>query len=61
MVLDSKTRDKIKSFVYQKPRTVNEIAELVDRSWRTADRYVKAIMETTGEISMRVFREGTRG
>jgi hypothetical protein len=61
MVLDSNTKDKIKTFVYQKPRTINEIAHLVKKSWRTADRYVRQISETTGEISLRTFRKGTRG
>lgn len=61
MVLDSKTTDKIKSFVYQKPRNIDEVAKLIGKNWRTADRYVREIVERTGTIGVRTFREGTRG
>ena len=61
MVLDPKTADKIKAFVYQKPRTILEIAQLIEKSWKTADRYVGDIIEQEGNLSIRVFRGGTRG
>ncbi len=61
MVLDSKTVDQIKAFVYQKPRTIDEIARMLKKNWRTADRYVREIVERTGTIGVRTFREGTRG
>ena len=61
MVLDSKTIDNIKAFAYQKPRTIDEIAKLIGKNWRTADRYVREIAERTGTIGVRTFREGTRG
>jgi len=61
MVLDSKTKKKICDFVYIKPRVVDEVAKLLHKNWRTADRYIRQIAEDDGCISMRTFREGTRG
>lgn len=52
---------QIKDFVKQKPRTMNEISQLLDVNWRTADRYVGKIAESSGELAVRTFREGTRG
>ncbi len=52
---------KINDFVYVKPRTVEEIAEYIGKNWRTANRYAERIAEQQGTISMRTFREGTRG
>jgi hypothetical protein len=60
-MIDSKTIKKINDFVYAKPRTIQEIAELTGRNWRTADRYVEEIAKETGSLSVRTFREGTRG
>jgi hypothetical protein len=61
MVLDSKTKSRICNFVYSKPRTVNEIAVLIQKNWRTADKYIQQIEEEDGCISTRTFREGSRG
>jgi predicted DNA-binding transcriptional regulator YafY len=52
---------KIEDFVYSKPRSIQEIAEHLDVSWRTADRYIEEIQKDYGTVSTRVFREGTRG
>ena len=52
---------KINDFVYQKPRTIQEISKLIDKSWLTTDRYIRRIMEEEGTISIRTFRGGTRG
>jgi hypothetical protein len=60
-MLDSKTAKKICDFVYQKPRTVQEIAFLLQKNWRTADSYVDKIAKEQGTLSARTFREGTRG
>lgn len=60
-MLDNDTMKKIEDFVYAKPRNVNEIAFLLKKSWRTADRYVDEISKEFGTISTRTFREGTRG
>ncbi len=61
MVLDNKTVEKIKSLVYQKPRSINDIATALSKNWRTANRYVEEIMLRTGTIKTRTFRGGTRG
>ena len=34
---------KIEEFVYSKPRSVQEIAQLIGKNWRTADRYISEI------------------
>lgn len=60
-MLDSKIKKKIIELVYQKPRTVQEIAQSIGKNWRTADSYVEKICEEDGSISARTFREGTRG
>jgi hypothetical protein len=52
---------KINEFVYQKPRSIQEIANLLKVNWRTADRWVRKIESEEGTISTRVFREGTPG
>jgi len=61
MVLDNKTIESIKSLVYQKPRSMNDIAKAIGKNWRTANRYVEDIMLKTGTIKTITFREGTRG
>jgi len=61
MVLDTRTIEKIKSLVYQKPRSINEIAIKLNKNWRTANRYIEEIMQKTGTIKLITFREGTRG
>ena len=52
---------EIEEFVYEKPRSVQEIAEKLKKNWRTADRYVDEIIEERGSLGKRIFREGTRG
>ncbi len=52
---------KIEDFVYLKPRSIQEIAEHIGKSWRTADRYVERITNEFGTLAKRTFREGTRG
>ncbi len=61
MALDKETREEIRDFVKQKPRTVQEIAQMIGRSWRTADRYLEKMEKEEGYISRRTFRKGTRG
>jgi DNA-binding transcriptional ArsR family regulator len=60
-MLNNATIQKIEKFVSQYPRSVQEIAEHLNKNWRTADRYIKEIEEEAGTISTRTFREGTRG
>ena len=59
-MLDKKTIKKINDFVFSKPRTIQEIAELIGKNWRTADSYVNKIAEE-GTIAVRTFRGGTKG
>jgi nitric oxide synthase oxygenase domain/subunit len=42
-MLDKATIKQINEFVYQKPRTVQELALLLKVNWRTADSYVEKI------------------
>lgn len=60
-MLTSEVIKKIEDFVYQKPRSMDEIAKHLNKNWRTADRYIEEIKENFGTISTRIFREGTRG
>lgn len=60
-MLDSDTIKKINDFVYQKPRTIQEISLLIKKNWRTADRYISKISKETGSLNIRTFREGTPG
>ena len=60
-MLRPSTKREIEDFVSRKPRVIQEIAELLGKNWRTADRYVDKIAEQDGTIATRVFREGTRG
>ncbi len=61
MVLDQNTIEKIKSLVYEKPRSINDIAIKLNKNWRTVDRYIEEIILKTGSIKTITFREGTRG
>ncbi len=61
MTLDNETVKKINEFVYTQPRTILEIAQLIEKNWRTADRYAERISEEFGTISIRTFRGGSRG
>lgn len=60
-MLDKNTTDTIIDLVRQKPRTIHEISLVLQKNWRTADRYVDTIVTETGLVSTRTFRAGTRG
>lgn len=60
-MLTTEISKKINDFVYIKPRTVDEIAKHIQKNWRTANSYVDRIAEEQGTLSVRIFREGTRG
>ncbi len=47
--------------VKEQPRTVQEIALAVDRSWVTTEKYLQELKAKTGLINLRTFREGTQG
>lgn len=57
---ESRTR-KLIFFVKQEPRTIQDIARHLEISWPTAENYVEKISKETGQLSMKVFRGGTRG
>lgn len=60
-MLDKPTEKSILDFVYKGPCSVQEIAQVIDRNWRTADSYVEKLVKETGQIGTRTFRGGTRG
>ncbi len=60
-MLEKTLSKQILDFVRIKPRTIQEIAFLIKKNWRTADRYVEILSTETGFISTRTFREGSRG
>jgi hypothetical protein len=60
-MLDKDIIKKINEFVYVKPRSIQEIAKLIDVNWRTANRYIEKMSDEEGTISATVFREGTPG
>ena len=60
-MLTKEITNKIVDCVRLKPRTVQEIAVLLKKNWRTADRYIETISKETGLIDVRTFREGSRG
>ncbi|MEM5773273.1 MAG: hypothetical protein QXL86_03585, partial [Candidatus Aenigmatarchaeota archaeon] len=60
-MLKEEVIQKINEFVAKQPRSIQEIAELLNCSWITADRYVEFISKKYGAISVKVFRKGTRG
>ena len=60
-MLNGETIKKIEGFVYSKPRSMQEIANLLEKNWRTVDKYVDEIKKNFGTIDTRTFRGGTRG
>src|SRR3989344_6551280 len=60
-MLNAEIVKKIEDFVYAKPRSIQEIANHINKNWRTADRYIQEIEKESGTLSTRVFRGGTRG
>jgi hypothetical protein len=61
MVLTPQVSKRITDFVRKEPRTIQEIARHIGRSWVTADSYINKIQKNTGLINIKVFRQGTRG
>jgi len=60
-MLDSKLTKKLLDTVYAQPRSMDELSKCIGKNWRTTDRYVQKIIEETGELGLKTFREGTRG
>lgn len=60
-MLDLNKIKEIEDYVSKQPRSINDIALLLKKNWRTADRYVEYIRDNFGTISTKTFRGGTRG
>ncbi|VVB73645.1 Uncharacterised protein [uncultured archaeon] len=60
-MLERETAKKIYDSVFAKPRTIQELAALIGKSWVTTDRYVDRLAGDEGIIQVRTFRGGTRG
>jgi hypothetical protein len=60
-MLTNEETEKIVQFVKQEPRTIQDIANHISRSWITAESYVKQIQSQTGRLYMKVFRPNTQG
>jgi predicted transcriptional regulator len=61
MVLKQSDVDKVVVFVKQEPKTIQEVAKLLGRSWVTAESYVQQIKERTGLVNIKTFRKGSQG
>lgn len=59
-MFDEEKIKEIESFVYNRPRCISEIAQLLKVSWRTADRYLDKLSER-GQIGIHTFRAGSQG
>jgi hypothetical protein len=53
--------EKISKFVNEEPRSINEIANHLNKNWRTIDRYIEKIIQDFGNLKTKTFRGGTRG
>ncbi len=61
MALDQALSKQIEEFVFSRPRTIQEIAQLIGKNWRTAEHYVQRIGSENGTLAMHTFRGGTKG
>ena len=61
MPLTQEDTEQIVRFAKKEPCTINDIAQLLGRSWVTADSYVNQVAERTGLVSIKVFRKGSHG
>ncbi|MDO8628126.1 MAG: hypothetical protein Q7R56_00020 [Nanoarchaeota archaeon] len=60
-MLTKELTTKILDFIREQPRTIQDLALFLDKNWRTADRYIDQLMQETGMIKTKTFRQGTRG
>lgn len=61
MVLTHDKIEKIEELVFERPRNISELSKLLHVSWKTANRYINTIRSTSPNISIHVFKSGTRG
>ncbi len=59
-MLNKEIEKKIVQFVYQEPRSIQDIARLIGKNWRTAESYVQKIVKESGNLALSTFRGGTR-
>jgi hypothetical protein len=60
MGLNIKTAKDIQDFVHTQPRTIQEIARLLGKNWRTAESYVEEVIGQYGTLGIKTFRPGTK-
>lgn len=58
--MNQKTRQEILDLVHARPRSIAEIAEGIEKNWRTADKYVAELVEED-MLGIHIFRKGGRG
>lgn len=61
IMLDKGKEELIYELVREQPRTVQEVAQALEVSWLTAERYIKKLSEEEGMIATKTFRGGTKG
>ncbi|MEK6936699.1 MAG: hypothetical protein AABW58_01355 [Nanoarchaeota archaeon] len=59
-MLSKEIEKKILQFVYNEPRSVQDISKYIGKNWRTAESYVQKIIKESGNLAIANFREGTR-
>lgn len=52
---------KILEFVATEPKSIQEVARCIEKSWKTADKYLNELKETNPELQIKVFRKGSHG
>ncbi|MBT3297344.1 hypothetical protein HN385_00310 [archaeon] len=52
---------KILEFVSTEPKSIQEVAKCIEKSWKTADKYLGELKETNPELQIKVFRKGSHG
>lgn len=60
MVLEQDMVKTILDFVKKEPRTVNDVAKFIGKSWVTTESYILKIKDSTGLISLKTFRKGSQ-
>lgn len=61
MALLQKQIHQIIEYVKGEPRTVQDVAKRIGKSWVTTNSYIEKIIKETGQIKIKTFRQGTQG
>ncbi|MAF99453.1 MAG: hypothetical protein CMH61_02470 [Nanoarchaeota archaeon] len=59
--MNQETNRKILNFIASEPRAMSEIAQHIEKSWKTADKYVQLLKENNPNVLVKVFRKGSHG